>query len=53
LDLFLNDPISYTNLLPNSNSNGNPFAHLGLVTNTCSSNGLNSTKKFCFHSHRL
>ncbi len=45
LDLFTNDPISCTNLLPNSNSNGNLFLDPNLLIGTCSSNGLNFTKE--------
>jgi len=44
LDLYVDDPIFCTNMLPNSNSNGNPSINLGLVTNTYNSDGLNSTK---------
>jgi hypothetical protein len=45
LDPCVDDPISCTNLLPNSNSNGNPFVNPGLLTSTCTSNSLNSTKE--------
>ncbi len=49
MDLFVDDPISCTNMLPNSNSNGNPSINLGLVINTYDCDGLNSTKE-CFVS---
>jgi hypothetical protein len=45
LDPFVDNTISCTNLLPSSNSNGNPFANYGLLIGTCSSDGLNSTKE--------
>jgi hypothetical protein len=45
LDPYVNDPISYTNLLPSPNSNGCPFTNLGLLTSTCSSCGLSTTKE--------
>ncbi len=44
---FANDPSSYTILLPNSNSNGNPFTIFCLLGGTCSSVGLNSSKASC------
>jgi hypothetical protein len=37
--------ISWTNLLPNSNSNGNPFVDPGLLFSTCISNGPNTIKE--------
>jgi hypothetical protein len=45
LDLFMDDPISYTILLPNSNSTGNPFANFNLITDTYSFDGLNTSKE--------
>ncbi len=45
LDPFANDRISCTNLLPNSNSNGNSL-HI-LLPSTYISNGLNITKEGC------
>jgi len=45
LDPSIDDPTSCTNLLPSPNSNGNPYANLGLVINTYSSDGLNITKE--------
>ncbi len=44
---FANDRISCTNLLPNSNSNGNSFAYLSLLPSTYISNGLNIAKEGC------
>ncbi len=44
LDPSINDPSSRTILLPNSNSNWNPFIDFGLLGGTCSSAGLNSSK---------
>jgi hypothetical protein len=44
-DPYANDPISYTNFLPSPNSNSCPFINLGLIIGTCSSGGLNTTKK--------
>ncbi len=45
LDPFIEDPIFYTNLLPSSNSNGNPSTYFGLLTGTCSFDGLNYAKE--------
>jgi hypothetical protein len=39
--------MSCTNLLPSSNSNGNPFVNLGLLPGTCIYNGLNIAKEGC------
>jgi hypothetical protein len=47
LDPSTDDPISYTNLFAISNSNGNPFANAGLLTSTCSFDGLNTSKEGC------
>ncbi len=47
LDPSIDDPISCTNLLPNPNSNGYPFADPCLLTGTCNSDGLNTTKGGC------
>jgi hypothetical protein len=47
LDPFTYDPISYINLIPNPNSNGNPSGDHGLLNGTCSSGGLNITKEGC------
>jgi hypothetical protein len=47
LDPSIDDPISYTNLFAISNSNGNPSVDSGLLISTCSSNGLNISKKGC------
>jgi len=47
LDPSTNDPSSYTILLPNSNSNGNPSGDFGLLGGTCSSTCLNSSKAGC------
>jgi hypothetical protein len=38
---FVNDPNSYTILLPNLNSNGKPFVDFGLLGGICRSAGLN------------
>jgi len=46
-DPSIDDPSSCTILLPNSNSNGNPFADFGLLGGTCSYAGLNSSKVSC------
>ncbi len=46
LDPFINDPSSYTIFLPNSNSNGNPFADSSLG-GAYSFVGLNSSKVGC------
>jgi hypothetical protein len=43
----IDDPSSYTILLPNSNSNGNPSIDSGLPCSTCSSARLNSSKVGC------
>jgi hypothetical protein len=45
LDPSTNDPISCTNLLPSSNSNGIPSIHPHLLLGTYISNGLNTIKK--------
>jgi uncharacterized membrane protein len=45
LNPFTNVSISYTNLLPNSNSNGNPFIDHGILTSTYIFNGLTTTKE--------
>jgi hypothetical protein len=45
LDPSTDDPISCTNLLPNSNSNGNPSVNPSLLFGTCISNGLNIAKE--------
>jgi len=47
LDPFVNDPNSYTILLPNSNSNGNPFANSSLLSGTYSFASLNFSKASC------
>jgi hypothetical protein len=47
LDPYADDPIFYTNLLPNSNSNGNPFTDLGLLPSIYIFNGLNIVKEGC------
>jgi hypothetical protein len=41
------DPNSYTNLFPNPNSNGCPFANFGLLAGTCNFGGLNTTTWVC------
>ncbi len=45
LDPSVDDPISCTILLLNSNSNGNPFADSSLLIGTYSSNGLKTSKE--------
>ncbi len=47
LDPSIDDPIFYTNLLPNPNSNGCCYVDLGLLIGTCSFGGLNITKEGC------
>ncbi len=47
LDPSINDPISSTNMFSILNSNGCPFANLGLLIGSCSSNGLNIVKEGC------
>ncbi len=47
LNPFVDDPTSYTIILPNSNSNGNPFANFGILGGTCSFDGLNTSKACC------
>ncbi len=47
LDPSIDDPSSYTILLPSWNSNGNPFADFGLLGGICRSIGLNSSKIGC------
>jgi hypothetical protein len=47
LDLSTKDPSSYTNLLPNPNSNGCPYANLSLLAGTYSSSGFNTIKGVC------
>jgi len=44
LDPSLEDPNSYIILFPSPNSNGCPFADLGLLVGTCISSGLNIAK---------
>jgi hypothetical protein len=44
-DPSTNVAISYINLLPNSNSNGNPFTNLGILTDTYIFNGPTTTKE--------
>jgi hypothetical protein len=47
LDPSIDDPSSYTILLPSSNSNGNPFANFGLLGGTYNFVGLNFSKVGC------
>jgi hypothetical protein len=47
LDLSTKDPSSYTNLLPNRNSNGCPSIDPNLLIGTFSSSGLNFAKGVC------
>jgi hypothetical protein len=42
---FADDPISYTIIFPNSNSNGNRSIDCGLLTFICSSDGLNISEE--------
>jgi hypothetical protein len=44
---FADDPISYTNVLPNPNFNGCPFVDPSILIGTCSSGGLNIAKASC------
>jgi hypothetical protein len=46
LDPFAEDPNSYTNLLPNPNSNDFHFVDPSLI-DTCSSGGLNIVTRIC------
>jgi hypothetical protein len=45
LNPFTNVSISYTNLLPNSNSNGNPFIDPSILTSVYIFNGPTTTKE--------
>jgi hypothetical protein len=47
LDPSIYDPNSYTIILPNSNSNGNPSIDFGLLGDTCSFASLNTSKAGC------
>jgi hypothetical protein len=44
---FIDDPVSYTIVLPISNSNVNPFVDSNLLGGTCSFASLNSSKGSC------
>ncbi len=47
LDVSIDDPNSYTILLPNSNSNRNPSIDFTLLSGICNSVGLNFSKASC------
>jgi hypothetical protein len=47
LDHSIDDPISCTNMLPNSNSNGTPSLDFGLLPGTYISNGMYIVEEGC------